>query len=165
MKLNNHGWGVRDFVIYLSILILLLFFVAFSISNFYRRLEKDRQNRQNNQQYVDQYHPTEITDDDIDVTPQNNGPKIVNYDYYHTLEEDFRNATNKYLLENPTEISNRILVLTDTDLVGLGYMYKMHDEEYEHTCTGYSTTYLLDDTMNYQINVYINCGEYITEGY
>ena len=39
MKLNNKGWGYRDMIIYSSIIIIALVFVAVSISSFYDGLD------------------------------------------------------------------------------------------------------------------------------
>ena len=42
MKLNNKGFGMRETLIYLSILLLVLLIASCSISSFYDDLEESR---------------------------------------------------------------------------------------------------------------------------
>ena len=52
MKLGNHGWGMREMIIYLCVFAIILIFVAISINSLYKKIEKDNDAQKNNQPVV-----------------------------------------------------------------------------------------------------------------
>ncbi len=160
MNLGNHGWGMREMVIYLCIFAIILLFVAISINSLYRRIEKDNEETKNNQpvivEPVQEEQPKEEVDDN---------PRVVNYTYYHEMEEKLYNATYKYLEEKPTEIGNGILKIDDNTLVNLGYMSTIYNDIGSMQCTGYSNVYVHDGDADYTVKSFIKCDNYTSEGY
>ncbi len=160
MNLGNHGWGMREMVIYLCIFAIILLFVAISINSLYRRIEKDNEETKNNQpvivEPVQEEQPKEEVDDN---------PRVVNYTYYHEMEEKLYNATYKYLEGKPTEIGNGILKIDDNTLVNLGYMSTIYNDIGSMQCTGYSNVYVHDGDADYTVKSFIKCDNYTSEGY
>ena len=161
MNLGNHGWGMREMIIYLCIFAIILIFIAISISSLYKRIERDNEEAKNNQSViVDPVREEESKEDSVVDTP-----RVVNYTYYHEMESKLYNATLKYLEEKPTEIGNGILKIEDNTLVNLGYMSTIYNDIGTIQCTGYSNIYVQEGETNYTIKSYIRCDNYISEGY
>ena len=154
MMLNNHGWGMRDMIIYTCILLLFLLFVAYSVSSLYDFLSKPTENITDNQQPVD----------DTPDEKEEESPIIVDIEYYENVEKRLKNATLDYFEKNPTDLSIDILKLDLTTLVDLGYIDKIYDQTGEKLCVGYTNTYQ-DVDKDYIVEAYISCDNYITEGY
>lgn len=152
MKLGNHGWGMRDMIIYTCILILFLLVAAYSVKSLYDVIG------------------TPVENENVPVTPpvveepEEDKPIVVDYEYYNKLELDMKNATLNYLAARPTIIENDILKITSDTLVNLEYMDELYDQTKENKCLGYSNVYQ-DEDGDYIVKSYINCNNYVTEGY
>lgn len=156
MKLNNHGWGYRDMIIYGCIILLFLLLAAYNINYLYDGLNTTS-NGNNTNNNVQQPVVEESTND----KPQE---VIVDYTYYQNAEMKIKNATLNYLNDYNYELSEQILNTSLDTLVNLGYMSKVYDQTGNYVCTGYSNSYLGEDG-EYVIKAYVNCDNYITEGY
>lgn len=157
MKLGNKGFGWRDFIIYMCILILILLFVAYQINNMYKTIENSKDNNQNQQSTV-------VPDNK--PTKKEEKPKTVDYSYYRELEREFNNATKEYLIQYPTQFDDdMILKIGLDDLVALNFLNEFKNKNTLESCVGYSNVYKTSRDSGYTINSYINCGEYMTEGY
>lgn len=152
MKLGNHGWGMRDMIIYTCILILFLLVAAYSVKSLYDVIG------------------TPVENENVLVTPpvveetEEDKPIVVDYEYYNKLELDMKNATLNYLAARPTIIENDILKITSDTLVNLEYMDELYDQTKENKCLGYSNVYQ-DEDGDYIVKSYISCNNYVTEGY
>lgn len=157
MKLNNHGWGMRDMIIYTCILFFLLIFVAISINSLYEDLEKSKNNSDNNQEVVidDNNYEEPIVDNDI---------FDIDYNYYYNLEDKVKSATLKYMNDNRYDLSNNILNVSLDTLVNLNYIEKLYDDKGISECSGYSNV-TSNGENNYSVISRISCGNYTTEGY
>ena len=157
MKLNNHGWGYKDMIIYGCIILLLLLIAAYNINYLYSGINSNDNNSTNNsvQQPVDNEQQP-ITE------PQK---VIVDYNYYYGVEEKIKNATLNYLNDYSYDLTEQILKTSVDTLVSFGYMSIIYDQTGNHLCTGYSNAYSDVSTGEYVIKPYVNCNNYITEGY
>lgn len=159
--MGNHGWGMRELIIYMCIFAIILLFVAFSINALYKRIDRDAKNAKNNTPVI--VEP--VTEDQPVNEPVEEQPRVVDYDYYHQLETRVYNATIKYLQDNPTAIEDRILKLDDETLVNLGYMSPLYNDIGTGKCTGYSNVYEDSVSSEYVVRSYVRCDNYISEGY
>ncbi len=153
MKLNNHGWGVRDMIIYSCLMIFFLFIVALSVSNFYDGVEKSKQldNKPTN-------NSAGTTYEEDTTTP------VVNYDYYHLQETKIKNAMIDYLYDEGYLLKDEIVKISLEKLISSGKITTIYDQDNKNVCTGYVIAYANSDgTKN--VRPYISCSNYITEGY
>ena len=160
MKLGNHGWGMREMIIYLCIFTIFLIFIAISINSLYKKIEDDTKDSDNNQSTIVEPAPEQSKDNpEIDKT------RSVDYSYYHEEERKIYNATIRYLEDKPTETGRGVFRIDDSTLVSLGYMGKIYNDIGTTQCTGYSNVYVQEGEANYTIKSYIRCDNYATEGY
>ena len=156
--MGNHGWGMRELIIYMCIFAIILLFVAFSINALYKRIDRDAKNAKNNTpvivEPVEEQQPVE--------EPVIEQPRVVDYNYYQGLESRIYNATYSYLQENPTIIEG-ILKLDSDTLINLGFMEPLYNDINTEKCSGYSNVYVQDG--NYVVRSYIRCDNYVSEGY
>ena len=153
MKLNNHGWGTRDFVIYMCVLVLILLFVTISISSMYKGIT-DSTDKTNNQQRVEEKQPVE----------ENKRSVIIDYKLYESMETKLYLATYDYMEDKKLNTDNDILNITSETLISEGYLEEMLDQNGEK-CSGYSNVYD-DENGDHMIKSFISCGGlYTTEGY
>lgn len=156
--MNNHGWGLREMIIYMCIFAIILLFVAFSINALYKRIDRDSKNRPKETVIV------EPVEEKPKVEPEVK-PRAVDYSYYHDLENKVYEATLKYLKDYPTIIDDDILKVTSDSLVNLGYIDELYNDIKSEKCTGFSNVYTDDVTKNYVVRSYITCDNYTSEGY
>lgn len=163
MKLNNHGWGMREMIIYTCIMILLLLFVASSISSFYSSMEASQAEKE--KRYKESLKNQENEKKEEQEEQEEKNPIIeVDYDYYENLENKIKTATYDYMNDNAYNLDNQILNVTLDTLVNLNYLEKFYDQTGANACTGYSNVYE-DESGAYVINSYISCSNYTTDGY
>jgi len=157
MKLNNKGWGMREMIIYMCILAFLLLLAAYMINSLYNNVSTNY----NNNNVVTESTNTLIEKEDNNTQPVTEN--TINYDYYHNLETKLYNATLNYLNDYQTDLEHDILNITSDDLIGLNYIEELYNDNSSSKCSGFSNVYKEND--EYVIKSYINCGEYVTEGY
>lgn len=153
MKLNNHGWGYRDMIIYSCLILLVLLVTAYNINYLYSGIKTNDKTTNSVQQ------PAESK-------PEYNEPQevVVDNNYYYNLEIKIKNATLDYLNDYSYELTNQILNTSLETLVDLGYMSAVYDQTGKYACNGYSNSYVTENGQ-YIIKPYLNCNNYITEGY
>lgn len=158
MKLNNKGFGIKESIIYLSILLLILLIASCSVSSFYDSLEKSR-----NENYQESYlFDTENPNDDDVVKDDEDDSNVINYEYYYEAEDKFETAAINYATSKGLTDSE-ITVYLD-ELVKLGFMEnKIVDYVSGKTCSGY--VILTYNNFNYDSKGYILCTNYKTEGF
>lgn len=154
MKLNNNGWGYRDMIIYSSIIIIALLFVAVSISSFYDRLDMPER---------PDYNPSAdvSSNEDKDDKPNNIS---VDENYYLNLEANVKSATLDYLNTYSYDLSEEILNISVDTLVSFDFIEPLHDQSGTSTCSGYSNVYVTAQGV-YEIKSFISCSDYVTNGY
>lgn len=155
MKLNNHGWGMRDMIIYTCILLLFLLFVAYSVNSLYDILGNTGEVEENN---------TVVDNQQEQENEKEEEPLIVDVEYYNSLEENLKKSTLDYLNTYPTDLSSGILKITSDTLIGLNLMDELYDQTKENKCIGYSNVFQ-EDNGDYIVDSYINCSNYTTQGY
>lgn len=154
MQLNNHGWGMRDMIIYTCVLILFLLLAAYLITALYDNISVEEKTSDNNSKVEtpveEEQQPSEII--------------IIDYKYYKDKETAVKLATYNYLNDVKPELTdNKIKIEIDT-LIEKQYIEKIYDASGTHTCQAYSTAYL-DEHEEYIVSPYIKCENYTTEGY
>lgn len=155
MKLNNHGWGTRDFVIYMCVLVLILLFVTISISSMYKGITNST-DKTNTQQSVEKKQP-EV---------ENKKNVIIDYQLYESMETKIYMATYDYMEAKKLNTENDILNITSDTLINEGYLKEsdLYDQNGEK-CSGYSNAYD-DENGHHMIKSFVSCGGlYTTEGY
>lgn len=162
MKLNNHGFGMRDMIIYTCVLLLFLLFVAYSVNSLYGLLQGDKKDPMEDQLLIfgDSKENNNVDEDNSE--PENN---YVDYEYYEELENKLKNATLSYLNDYKYDLSSEILKVTSDTLINLSYLDDFYDQFNSNVCVGYSNVYTDVNTNSYNIKAYISCSNYISEGY
>lgn len=162
MHLGNHGWGMREMVIYLCVLAIILLFVVISIHSLYRRIDDDSKKRETPNQVV-------VEDEPVVSKPVISEPvqetRSINYEYYYGEETRLLNATKQYLNDKPTETGDGILKLDADSLINLGYMSAIYNDIGSSKCTGYSNIYKPEGESVYTIKSYIKCDNYTSKGF
>ena len=154
MKLNNNGWGYRDMIIYSSIIIIALLFVAISISSFYDSLDIPER-------------PTYNPSGDVNSTEdKEEKPTVIPVDenYYLNLEASVKSATLDYLNTYSYDVSDEILNISVDTLVSFDFIEPLYDKSRASTCSGYSNVYVTSQGV-YEIKPFISCSDYVTSGY
>lgn len=143
MKLNNRGWGMREMIIYMCILILFLLFASYSVNSLYERLDSDKS---------DGSKPSE------NIQP-------VDLQYYRDLEFKLNNATFNYLVSSYNSANDIVDNVIDVELLK---QYELIDNLYDqfgnNECKGYSKFYQNENGV-FVVNSYVSCDNYETEGY
>lgn len=158
--MGNHGWGMREMIIYMCIFAIILLFVAFSINALYKRINRDAENAKNNTPVI-----VEPVEDQQPEPVIEEPPRAVDYTYYQQLEKRVYDATYKYLQEKPTEIGDNILKLDSDTLINLGFMNPLYNDIGSQKCTAYSNVYVDAVTKEYVVRSYVRCDNYTSEGY
>lgn len=154
MKLNNKGWGYRDMIIYSSIIIIALLFVAISISSFYDSLDIPERPTYNPSGDVNSTEDKEEKPTDIPVDEN----------YYLNLEASVKSATLDYLNTYSYDVSDEILNISVDTLVSFDFIEPLYDKSRASTCSGYSNVYVTSQGV-YEIKPFISCSDYVTSGY
>lgn len=159
MKLNNKGFGMKESLIYLCVLLLILLVASCSVSSFYDTLEETR-----NDDYQDSYlfDVNEDEDDSDVVIDDEESFIVVDYDYYRAKEDVLASSAIRYARDKGMiDVSNTIYM---DELVKTGYMdNKIVDYVSGKTCTGYANVSYVDGV--YDADGYLLCTNYKTEGF
>lgn len=149
MKLNNRGFGLREEIITICIMLILLLFVAVQISNIYKNMEKE--SKENN---------TIITP----AQEEEVKPKVEEVDtvYYASLENRIKNATLDYVKENDVALTENIIVIYSDTLINNGYLSTLYDQFGSSKCSSISNVYQ-DESGEINVTVYLNCSNYNTK--
>lgn len=146
MMLNNRGWGMRDMIIYLCILILFLLFASYSVNTLYENM--------GNNNVADKDDLPEKNEQDVDLQ------------YYRDLEYELISATFNYLANYYADSS---IVLHNTtinvqELMDHEFIDDLYDQFGNNVCEGYSIVNR-NEKGAFVVSSYINCSNYKTEGY
>ena len=160
MKLNNKGFGMRETLIYLSILLMVLLIASCSISSFYDDLEESK-----NEDYVPFYGYDVEDEEDNDAVSDDEEDIVINYTPYYLAEARFREAVENYA--NAYSLRDSLTTLKLEDVDKSGYLDESIVDAVDGSkCTGYANVTYEDKYGGiYDIDVYISCANYRTEGY
>ena len=145
MKLNNKGWGFNAFIIYLSIFIFFIILVTILAIHANHEMKNNLPKDDSN---------------DIEVVDPLNKEK--NKKDYSEIEKTLEDATYQYNNESLPSMSNGdVKYVSSSKLEELKFLDNL--TEGEVFCTGYAKITYEDN--NSSIMGFINCGDYVTEGY
>lgn len=147
-KLDNKGWGFTTFIIYLAIFIVFIIVVTVLAIN---NADEIKPQQSENSNEVDTGANANITEEE-----QTEGMD------YSAIEEDLENAAYQYQKEYLPNMNNGdVEYVTATKLEELELLDNLTNGDI--LCTGYAKiTY---DNGKNDVMAFINCGDYITEGY
>lgn len=167
MKLNNHGWGLKEMIIYSCILLIFLFMAASSVSSFYDGLQASKEESARRQAEINEKAKQEEEKVIIEeVIDKSNVNTEIDYDYYENREKELQAAAFGYLRDYNYDLEGQIMKITLDTLVDFGYMQPVYDQTGYNTCIGYANAYYDDSVTEYVVKPYLNCsGYYMTEGY
>lgn len=159
MKLNNKGFGMKESLIYLCVLLLILLIASCSVSSFYDTLEESR-----NDDYQDSYlFDVDEDEEDSDVIVDDEDSSIViDYEYYRAKEDVLVSSAIRYARDKA--LTERVNTIYMDELVKNGYMdNKVVDYVSGKTCTGYVDVSYANGV--YDADGYLLCTNYKTEGF
>ena len=158
MKLNNHGWGMREMIIYTCTLLLFLLIASFLVHSFYSQLESDLSNRDRNRPN------TTINSTTADKPTNIDQKTVIDYSIYKDYEEKLDLAAKVYVINNYAALETNIATVELSQLVAAGYIEQLYDQVDNGVCSGYSNVW--DNELGeYEVESYIRCTNYVTEGY
>jgi len=156
MKLNDKGFGTKDMIIYTCLFIFLLLLVNFAVINLSNSIEKKSSKERANALVVEKQEPKK----------QEENTKIYREEslsvYYNNKEKELENAALKYAEKNKLNAYNGFVVGVDT-LISNKYMEKIVDYEGLNYCGGYAK--IINNGERYDVDAYIKCSDYETEGF
>lgn len=150
LKLNNRGWGLSTFLVYLTIFIVFIGVVTIlAIHNANKFKDADR-NDQNTSSEVSKEESKEESN------------KIEKKSDFKQIEKDLEKAAYQYQQEYLVNMQNgEIKYVTASKLEELKLLDNLTNGDY--LCTGYAK--ITSNNGKIDIMPFINCGEYISEGY
>ncbi len=143
MKLNNKGWGFTTFIFYLSIFAVFIIIVTMlAIKN------------------ANIINPTSQKGENHDTV--SNEEQATSKTNYNQIEEELKSAAYQYQQEYlPNMANEEVKYVTASKLEELKFLDNLTDGNV--LCTGYAKiTY---NNGKNDVMAFINCGDYITEGY
>ncbi len=147
MKLNNHGWGFKDMIFYMAILVLFLFIAVFLIIRMYRQLDKRNFD-------ITDYFPegeTSTVNKEIHL--------------YSDLEVKIKNSAVNYLKNYyEEELTSKKVVITLNMLKDKNLIDNLKDIKDKTLCDGYVLA-SMNDKLEVIYYPYIKCANYTTLGY
>lgn len=148
MKLNNHGWGFREMIFYMTILVIFLFIAVFLVIRMYRQMDQKNYD-------ISDYFP------EGEVTPNTKKEILL----YSDLELELKNGAVTYLKNYyEEELTNENVLITLTMLKAKGIIASLKDIKDKSNCNGYVLASMNKDlTVSY--HPYIKCTNYTTIGY
>lgn len=148
MKLNNHGWGFREMLFYMAILVVFLFIAVFLIIRTYYQLDQKNFN-------VAEYFPE----------GEESVPTEKEILLYSDLEVNIKNAAVTYIKNYyDQEITNEKVSITLNILKSKGLIDDLKDIKDKSSCDGYVLASINKD-LEVLYYPYIKCANYTTLGY
>lgn len=160
MKLDNRGWGLREMLIYSSLLLVFLLIATVRLSALYDDVGKSKEDSKinvsnsNENNNIDSSNSDDSSDDLKDK-----------YDlqYYYDYEDKMVEATQKYLKINDYNIDNDTVKLDLLTLIDFELIYRLYDKGSNVRCEGY--VLIIYENSRYAIKPYLSCLDYVTKDY
>lgn len=159
MKLGNHGWGIKELIIYLCILLSFLLVAMYFINSLYNSIETSKKDYEKENNEIYENNSNKIDESTNEIIEENK----IDISYYENLEQDLYNATLNYFLNGEINEDTKYISVNIKTLINKGYIDSLIDKN-NNTCEGYSNI-AIDTTNDYDIKSYIKCSEYTTSGY
>jgi transcription initiation factor IIF auxiliary subunit len=148
MKLNNRGWGFREMVFYMAVLVVFLFIAVFLIIRMYRQMDQKNYD-------ISDYFP------EGETTPATKKEVLL----YSDLELELKNATVTYLKNYyEEELTSEKVAITLTMLKTKNLITSFKDVRDKSNCDGYTLVSINKDLV-VSYYPYIKCANYTTVGY
>ncbi len=147
--LNNHGWGMRDMLIYSCVILIFLLIATYYVKSLYRGLSMD-----------DNVVTEEVYEEEVDTKPT----KEIDYELYRNYEERMNKAAINYVTRYYGNLNTGIASVELWDLTNGGYIETLYDQVDNSKCLGYANVWDTEDG-ELKASSYIKCPSYTTEGY
>lgn len=149
MKLNKNGWGMAQLIAGICVILVFLLIATFFTLKLNAWLE-------DNGVTTNTTKETNTNTESLEGTAKS---------YYVSLSNELITATNEYIADEGLVLEKNSTIQIQLDLlVNHGYIETIKDYYTKNICTGYTLTYLDSDYIK-EINAYIKCDNYTTEGY
>lgn len=148
MKLNNHGWGLREMIIYSCLLLFCLLIAAYNINYLYSGLN----NKSN-----DQSAEVEKKDDNKLILKKDTE---INKKAYELYEQEMIQASKSYLKDYSYDLNDTILTIDLETLINFQYIEKIYDQVDQSICTGYVNVFMQNE--NYKFSPVLKCSNYVS---
>lgn len=139
MKLNHHGWSLKEMVLFSSILFVFFLLAVFNIIRLYRGFHENNSNTTSNKTQVNESSKNDYSYEDIEANVLSAG--LDYYNKYYDNEKNVKITTSKMKQQG---------LLHTSDLI---------PEKEKKECSGYV------EFENGDPFVYIKCQKYETSGY
>lgn len=168
IKLNNRGWGFRDMIIIMCVLIIVLFVAVYYVNRLYDIKEINEANAQINeakknnnkqeQENIKKNNNTNYSSNNNESTE-----KIITTNYT-ILEKKLSQSALNYVIDmNETITDDYTLTLTFNELHVNKYIDNLIEEEGKSTCDGYAIIYSSNGELI--SDPYITCSHYQTPNF
>ncbi|MBR1414228.1 MAG: hypothetical protein IJ574_06175 [Bacilli bacterium] len=169
IKLNNRGWGFRDMIIIMCVLIIVLFVAVYYIHRLYDIKEINEANarmndiKSNNNSYNEVKKEDNTINDSSNTSNNEVNEKVITTNYT-VLEKKLSQSAINYVIDlNETITDDYTLTLTFNELHINKYIDNLIEEEGKSTCDGYAIVYSNDG--NLISDPYITCSHYQTPNF
>ncbi len=146
LKLNNRGWGLSTFLVYLTIFIGFIGVVTFLAIHNANKFKNVDMNNQNTSSEVSKEESSKEEEENDFKQVEKNLEKAA-YQYQQEYLVNMQNGEIKYITASKLEELKLLDNLTNGD----------------YLCTGYAK--ITSSNGKTDIMPFVNCGDYISEGY
>ena len=181
MKLNNHGWGTKEFIFSIVAILILLLVVAVNVHRLYNALDDtsystnnstdtntnnntNNNNNNNNNNSNDNTNNNNANDNSNTNGTSESEEVAYSEKYYKDYQNKMINATRNYIIYSNSSIPNEGLKVDLSTLVNKNYINSLNDMLDNSPCNGYSIVSINSDS-SLNIKTYLSCSNYVTEGY
>ncbi len=162
MKLNNHGWGTKEFIFSIVAIFLLLFVIVINVHRLYDSMDVDVEN--NNSEVIDNKTNNNTSQNNDNTIEEETEEIVYDENYYKSYQNKMIDATRNYIIYNSPDIPADGLRIDLTTLIDKNYINSLKDLIDNSVCGGYSIVSINSDT-NLNIKTYLKCSNYETEGF
>lgn len=184
MKLDNHGWGTKEFIFSIVAMLFLLLIVIVNVHSLYNAIDEtgdnteskvtEKNNKENNNSIDDKVNDNSANNtlDDNNVNSDNSTnnsesePVTVTYNesYYTSYQNKMIDATRSYIINASLSVPSNGARVDLKTLTDKNYIEPLNDLLDGSLCSGYSVVSLSGDSR-LNIRTYLKCSNYETEGY
>lgn len=164
MKLNNHGWGMKNMVIYCCILLLFLIIAVCNVQSLYKNMDVNQKGNKQNNNSTTTTNNNSNNNNNNGTTSDKNSTKYIDYSIYRDYEKKMAEVGKSYVIDNRDTLQTGIASVLLAELVTNGYIDQLYDQVNNIECYGYVNVWD-DENGVYQSQAYLKCSNYTTEGY
>jgi len=143
--LNNHGWGMRDMIIYSCIILLFLLIATYYIRTFYKGLSN-------------------ASNTVVEKNKEEEPIKKQDINLYKNYELRMDTAAINFVYKNYGDLNRSIASINLSDMTSKGYIEPLYDQLDNSLCVGYSNVWDSEDGVLHSSS-YVRCTHYKTDGY